>query len=57
MDWAEEMVQQLKTLSTLLKVLISIPSKHMVASNHLIPSSGVSEESDSILTDIREVIF
>jgi hypothetical protein len=29
------MAQQLKTLTTLLEVLSSIPSNHMVAHNHL----------------------
>jgi hypothetical protein len=48
------MVQQLKALTAFPEVLSLIPSNHMVAHNHLkwdpMPSSGVSEESDSALT-------
>ena len=51
---AGEMAQQSRALSTLPKVLSSNPSNHMVAHNHpqwdLMPSSGVSEDSDSALT-------
>jgi hypothetical protein len=48
------MAQRLRALTALLKVPGSIPSNHMVAHNHLewdpVPSSGVSEDSYSILT-------
>jgi hypothetical protein len=44
------MVQQLRALTALPKVLSSNPSNHMVAHNHLMPSSGVSEDSYSALT-------
>jgi DNA repair protein RadC len=48
------MAQQLRALTTLQKVLSSNPSNHMVAHNHpklaLTPSSGVSEDSYSVLT-------
>jgi hypothetical protein len=51
---AGEMAQWLRSLTTLPEVLSSIPSKHMVAHNHLqwdlMPSSGVSEDSYSVLT-------
>ena len=51
------MAQWLKALTALQKILSSIPSNHMVALNHLywdlMPSSGLSEESDSILTYIK----
>jgi hypothetical protein len=51
------MAQQIRALTVPLKVLSSIPSNHMVAHNHLywdqIPSSGVSEDSDSVLTYIK----
>jgi hypothetical protein len=33
--WAGEMVQQLRVLTALLKVLSSNPNNHMVAHNHL----------------------
>ena len=33
--WAGEMAQRLRALTTLLDVLSSIPSNHMVARNHL----------------------
>jgi hypothetical protein len=44
----------LRALTVLPKVLSSIPSNHVVAHNHLkgdlAPSSGVSEDSYSLLT-------
>jgi hypothetical protein len=47
------MAQWLRALTALPEVLSSIPSKHMVAHNHLywdlMPSSGVSEDSYSVL--------
>jgi hypothetical protein len=47
------MAQRLRALTALPEVLSSIPSNHMVAHNHLswdpMPSSGVSEESDSVI--------
>jgi hypothetical protein len=50
---AGEMVQWLKALAALPEVLSSIPSNHMVAHNQLewdlMPSSGVSEDSNSLL--------
>ena len=50
----EEMAQWLRALTALSEVLSSIPSNHMVAHNHwqrdLMPSSGVSEDSYSVLT-------
>jgi hypothetical protein len=44
---AGEMAQQIEgsTLTALPGVLSSIHSNHMVAHNHLLPSSGVSEDS------------
>jgi hypothetical protein len=55
---AELMAQQLMALTSLPEILSSIPSNHMVAHNHLschpMPSSGVSEESDSVLTYIKK---
>jgi hypothetical protein len=54
---AREMAQRLKALTALPQVLSSIPSNHTVAHNHLkwdlMPSSGVSEESDNVLTYIK----
>jgi hypothetical protein len=52
--WRErEMAQWLKALTALPEVLSLIPSNHMVAHNHLqwelMPSSGVSEDSDKIV--------
>jgi hypothetical protein len=51
------MVQQLRALAALPEVLSSIPSNHMVAHNYLywdlIPSSGVSEDSNSVLRYIK----
>jgi hypothetical protein len=49
-DVTGEMAQQLRALTALPQVLSSIPSNHMVAHNHLMPSSGVSENSYSVLT-------
>jgi len=47
------MAQGLRALAALPEVLSSNPSNHMVAHNHLqwdlMPSSGVSEDSDSVL--------
>jgi hypothetical protein len=47
------MAQRLRALNVLPEVLSSIPSKHMVAYNHLkwdpMPSSGVSQDSYSVL--------
>jgi hypothetical protein len=47
------MAQWLRALAPLPEVLSSIPSNHMGAHNHLqwdpMPSSGVSEDSDSVL--------
>jgi hypothetical protein len=51
------MAQWLRALTALPEVLSSIPSNNMVAHNHLLwdlmPSSGVSEDSDSVLTYIK----
>jgi hypothetical protein len=51
------MAQWLQALAALPEVLSSIPSNHMVAHNYLqwdlMPSSGVSEESNSVLTYIK----
>jgi hypothetical protein len=48
------MAQRLRALTAFPKVLSSIPSNHMVAHNHLswdlMPSSGMSEDSYSVLT-------
>jgi hypothetical protein len=48
------MAQQLRALTALPKALSTNPSNHMVAHNHLqcdlTPSSGVSEDSDGVLT-------
>jgi hypothetical protein len=43
-----EMAQQLRALIALPEVLSSKPGNHMVA--HMVPSSGVSEDSYSVLT-------
>jgi hypothetical protein len=47
------MVQWLRALTALQKVMSSNPSNHMVAHNHpqcdLMPFSGVSEDSNSVL--------
>jgi hypothetical protein len=49
--------ERLRAPAVLPKVLSSIPSNHMVAHNHLswdpMPSSGVSEDSDSVLIHIK----
>jgi hypothetical protein len=51
------MAQRLRTLTALPKVLSSISTNHMVAHNHLyrdlMPSSGMSEGSDSVLRYIK----
>jgi hypothetical protein len=51
------MAQWLRALTALSEVLRSILRNHMVAHNHLkrdlMPSSGVSEDSDSVLTYIK----
>ena len=50
------MAQQLGALTALPKVLSSIPSNHIVTHNHLqwdLMPSGVSEDSDSVLTYIK----
>jgi hypothetical protein len=51
---AGEMAQRLRALTALPEVLSSVPSNHMVAHKHLLwdpmPSSGVSEESNHVLT-------
>ena len=39
--WAGEMAQQLRALTVLPEVLSSIPSKHMVAHNHLMGSHAL----------------
>jgi hypothetical protein len=52
------MAQRLRALATLPEVLSSVPSKLVVAYNHLqwdlMPSSGVSEDSYSVLIYIKE---
>ena len=54
---SEEMVQWLRALTALPEVLSSTPSNHVVDHNHLqwdlTPSSGVSEDSNSVLTYIK----
>jgi hypothetical protein len=54
---AGEMAQRLRALTALPEVLSSIPSNHMVAHSHLMPSSGVSEDSDSVLIYINKSTF
>ena len=53
------MAQRLRALTALPEVLSSNPSNHMVAHNHpqqdLTPSSGVSEDSYSVLTYINKI--
>jgi hypothetical protein len=51
--WAGEMAQWLRALIALPEVLSLILSNHMVAHNHLMPSSGVSEDSYSVLINIK----
>ena len=55
-DWRDGLVVK-RILSVLPEVLSSIPSNHMVAHNHLywdlMPSSGVSEDSYSVLVYIK----
>jgi hypothetical protein len=52
------MAQWLRALPALPEVLSSIPSNHMVVHNHLqwnlMPSSSVSEDSNSVLTYINK---
>ena len=54
---AREMVQWLGALAALPEVLSSVPSNYMVTHNHLLwdlmPSSGVSEDSDSVVIYIK----
>jgi hypothetical protein len=54
---AGEMAQRLNAQTTLPEVLSSSPSNHMVAHNHLewdlMPSSGVSEDRNSVLIYIK----
>jgi hypothetical protein len=56
---AGDMAQRLRALTALPEVLSSIPSNHMVAHNHLqwdlMPYSGVSDNSDSVLTYMKEM--
>ena len=51
------MAQSLRALTAFLEDLSSSPINHMVAHNHLqwdlVPSSGVSEDSGSVLTYIK----
>jgi hypothetical protein len=51
------MAQQLRALIALPEVLTSFPSKHMVTHNYLksdlMPSSGVCEDSNSVLIYIK----
>jgi hypothetical protein len=53
----EQMAQQLRALTALPEVLSSIPRNHLVTHNHLywdpMTSSGMSEDSDSVLTYIK----
>jgi len=57
---AGEMAQPLRALTALTEVLSSIPSNRMVAHNHLswelMPSSGVSEDGDSVPTYIKKKV-
>ena len=56
---AGEMAQQLRAPTHLPEVLSSIPSNQtphgvlMVCNGNLMPSSGVSEDSDGVLTHIK----
>jgi hypothetical protein len=54
-DWRDGSV--VKSTDCFPEVLSSIPSNHMVAHNHLswalMPTSGVSEDSDSVLIYIE----
>jgi DNA repair protein RadC len=56
---AGEIAQRVRTPIALPKVQSSNPSNHMVAHNHpqqdLTPSSGVSEDSYSVLTYINKI--
>jgi hypothetical protein len=55
----KQIKKQLRTLSALPEVLSSTVSNHMVAHSHLnwdlMPSSGVSKDSDSVLTYIKSI--
>ena len=46
---AGEMAQWIRALVALPEVLSSNPSNHMVTSNHLMPFSGMFEDSYSVL--------
>jgi hypothetical protein len=46
------MAQRLRAPTALPEVMSSIPSNHMVALNHLMLSSGASENSYSVLINI-----
>jgi hypothetical protein len=54
---AGEMAQLLRALTALPEVPSSVPRNHMVANKHLVmasmPSSGVSEDSNSVLIYIK----
>jgi hypothetical protein len=52
-EGAGEIAQWLRALTALPEVLSSIPSNHMVAHNHLMPSSGVSEDNYSVFIYIK----
>jgi hypothetical protein len=43
------MAQWVRALTALPKVLSSNPNNHIAAYNHLVPSSGASEDSYSVL--------
>ena len=53
------MAPQLRALTALPEILSSIPSTHTVAHSHqerdLMPSSGVSEDSCSVFTYIKQI--
>jgi hypothetical protein len=55
------MAQQLRALTALPEILSSIPSNHLGAHSHLywalVPSSGVSEDNDNVLTYIKKIIL
>jgi hypothetical protein len=50
---AGEMAQRLRALTALPEVMSSIPSNHMICNGDLMPSSGVSEDSDGVLIYIK----
>ena len=52
---AGKTAQSLSALTTLLEVLSLIPSNHMVAHNHLMFSSCVSEDNYIVLIYIKEI--